>query len=92
MFMKIYGVSTPAHQILKDGKPFDKWVGYIRLSSIIQGQGRIRRTITVYGNTEEECEKNLGDFKLGELVEVDEAALDPEPFIKKGGNNANANR
>lgn len=92
MFMKIYKVSTPAFQIVKDGKPFNKWVGYIWLSSIVQGQGRLKRTITVYGKTAEECEKKLDGYCWGELVDVDENALDPELVIKKGGNNASTNR
>jgi hypothetical protein len=88
--LRVYSTSGPAWQPVKDGQPYNRWVGTIQYSNVervIFGQ---RYTVTVVGDTKEEVEKQLDKYIIGEVVDVPVNSINPQPII--GGRNASTTR
>lgn len=88
--LRVYSTSGPSWQPIKNGKPYNKWVGTIQYSDIERVMFGKKYTETVVGNSKEDVEKKLDKCIIGEVIALNPSRLDAQPII--GGNNATANR
>lgn len=90
MKLRVYSMSGPSWQPVKDGKPYNKWVGTIQYSDVERVMFSKRLTQTVVGDTKEDVEKQLDQHQWGEIIEIDPSKLNAQPII--GGRHASTNR
>lgn len=88
--LRVYSTSGPSWQPIKNGKPFNKWVGTIMYSDVERVRFSKRYTETIVGDTKDEVEEKLCNKTMGEFVEVDTRKINKPAII--GGNNANTTR
>lgn len=90
MKLRVYSTSGPAWQPVKNGQPYNKWVGTVQFSAAERVFLGHRFTATVVGDTKESVARKLDKYHWGEVMEINPSKLNPDPII--GGNNATANR
>lgn len=88
--LTVYSVSGPSFQPVKDGKPYNKYVGTIVLRQRVFGGALVRRTITIAADTPADVEKKLSAMSGKRDVAIRVSHLDP--FIMKGGIYASTTR
>lgn len=90
MKLRVYTTSGPSWQPVKDGQPYNKWVGTVQFSAVERVFLGHRFTATVVGNSKEEVVRKLDKYIWGEIMEVSPSKLNPDPII--GVRHANATR
>lgn len=88
--LRVYSTSGPAWQPIKNGQPYNKWVGTVQFSGVERVFLGRRYTITVTGDTADEVESQLNNYMIGEVIEINPKQLNPDPII--GGNHAGTTR
>ena len=88
--LRVYSTSGPSWQPVKNGQPYNKWVGTIQFSDVERVFLGHRFTATVVGDTKEDAEKQLDQYQWGEIIEIDPSKLNAQPII--GGEHASTNR
>lgn len=93
MKLKVQFTSGPSHQTYANGKPCDRYCGTVYFTGAAYACGWMRFTMQVYGDTAKQVEKRLREFDWGDVVDIPEDQLDPQPVInRKGVRDANADR
>lgn len=91
MKLKVQFTSGPSHQTYANGKPCDRYCGTVYFTGAAYACGWMRFTMQVYGDTAKQVEKRLREFDWGDVVDIPENQLDPQPVInRKGVRDANA--
>lgn len=85
MKLRVYSSSGPACQPVKNGQPYNKWVGTIQFSDVERVMFGKRYTITVCADTKEKVIAMLDKYSIGQIVNVNPNKL---KGTCKGGNNA----
>lgn len=75
MKVRVYATSGPAWQPVKDGKPFNKWVGTVQFSDVERVMFGRRYAITVENEDKAVVEDYLNKYLIGEVVEVADNAI-----------------
>lgn len=75
MRVKVYSVSGPAWQPVKDGKPYNKWVGTIQFSDVERVMFGKRYYMIVAMNSKEAVEHVPDKYMIGEIVTVSDDKL-----------------
>ena len=75
MKLRVYSTSGPAWQPVKNGQPFNRWVGTIQFSDVERVMFGKRYFATVSGKTREEVLKKLDKYYIGEVVNLNPAKL-----------------
>lgn len=88
--LRVYSTSGPSWQPVKNGQPYNKWVGTIQFSDVEHVFLGHRFSATVVGDTKEEAEKQLDQYQWGEIIEIDPSKLNADPIL--GGSHANTTR
>lgn len=70
MRARVYSVSGPAWQPVKDGKPYNKWVGTVQFSDVERVMFGKRYYMIVAMNNKEAVEHVLDKYMIGEIVTV----------------------
>ena len=87
MKLRVYAVSGPSWQPVKDGKPYNKWVGTIQYSDVSRVMFGRRYSAIISGDTKQEVENKLVSFHIGDIVSVPAKNLFG---LNPGGNHADA--
>lgn len=90
MKLRIYSVSGPSWQPVKNGQPYNKWVGTVQFSAVERVFLGHRFTATVVGNTKEDVAQKLEKYTWGEIMNISPSRLNPDPII--GGIHARTTR
>lgn len=70
MKVRVYSVSGPSWQSVKNGKPYNKWVGTLQFSNVEHVIFGRRYIATICGSKKEEVAKRLEHYRIGEVVDV----------------------
>lgn len=87
MKLRVYSVSGPSWQIIKNGKPYNKWVGVIQYTDVNHTVFGRRYYTTISGFTKGEVESKLTIFHIGDVVSIPAKNV---CCLNIGGINANA--
>ena len=75
MKLRVYSTSGPSWQIIKNGKPYNKWVGTIQFSDVERVMFGKRYTATVCGDSRQDVIDKLDRYYIGEIVNVNPEKL-----------------
>lgn len=70
MKLRVYASSGPAWQPVKDGKPYNKWVGTIQFSDVEKVMFGRRYAISIADDDKDVVSKKLDKYLIGEVVEI----------------------
>lgn len=88
--LRVYATSGPAWQPVKNGQPYNKWVGTVQFSSVERVFLGHRFTATIVGDTKEDVAQQLDKYQWGEVMQISPSRLNPDPII--GVSHATATR
>ena len=75
MKVRVYATSGPAWQPVKDGKPYNKWVGTIQFSDVERVMFGRRYAITVESDNKDVVSKKLDKYRIGEILEISDNTI-----------------
>lgn len=75
MKVRVYSTSGPSWQPIKNGQPYNKWVGTIQFSDVERVMFGKRYTATVCGSTKQEVIDRLDRYHIGEIVNINPEKL-----------------
>lgn len=84
MKLKVYSVSNPAWQPVKNGKAYNKWVGTIQFTDPLKVMFGFRYSLVIASHSKEILSEKLEQFYIGQIVNVPKSSLTLPKF---GGNN-----
>lgn len=70
MKVRVYSTSGPSWQPVKNGQPYNKWVGTIQFSDVERVMFGRRYTATVCGASKQDVTNKLDRYLIGEVVDV----------------------
>lgn len=68
--LKVYSVSGPAWQPVKNGKPYNRWVGTIQFTDPLKVMFGFRYFLIVSSRNKDLVAEKLDKFIIGEIVNV----------------------
>lgn len=75
MKLRVYSTSGPSWQPVKNGKPYNKFVGTIQFSDVERVMFGKRYNATVSGDTREQVIEKLDKYYIGEIVDINPEKL-----------------
>lgn len=75
MKVRVHNISGPAWQPVKDGKPYNKYVGTVELTDAEHVMFGRRYYMVIANESKEQVEKNLDKYLIGEIINVPEDKL-----------------
>lgn len=88
MKLRVYSVSGPSWQPVKNGQRYNKWVGTVQFSDVERVLFGKRYVATITGNSEQEVFNKLDRYIVGKVMNIDPNKIHiPYKPMNKGGAN-----